>query len=74
MSSTGGLKKRHSELQKAHYKAYRLVDKASVNLIKSLRVRIKRNEAMIKRKAKRNPPREVKVDVGAIRALKIALA
>jgi len=65
-----GLTKRHSALQKAHYLIYRTEDKAKKNLIKRLKTRIRRNEAMIKRKAKRNSPLVVKVDVGAINALK----
>ena len=65
-----GLTKRHSALQKAHYQISRTEDRPRLNLIKRLRTRIRRNEAMIKRKAKRNPPRMVKVDVGAVNALK----
>ncbi len=72
MASAGskGLTKRHSALQKAHFQTYRTVGRANLNLIKRLRTRIRRNEAMIKRKAKRNPPWIVKVDTGAVNALK----
>ena len=63
--------KRHSELQKAHYKAYRLVGQARKNLIKRLTTRIRRNEAEIKRKDRKG--RIIKVDVGAVNALKRAL-
>lgn len=65
-----GNTKRHSELQKSHYKAYRLVDRARTNKIAKLRHRIRLNEAMAKRKAKRKNPRVVRPDVGAINALK----
>ena len=41
------------------------------NKIKKLKRRVKRNAAEIARKAKRTPPRIVKVDVGAIAALKL---
>ena len=67
-----GSTKRHSELQKAHYKAYRLVNQARKNLIKRLTTRIRRNEAEIKRKAKKG--RSIKVDVGAVNALKRVLS
>ena len=72
MASQGskGNRKRNSARQKDHYKAYRLVDKASINKIKRLRRRIRKNEAMAKRKTKRTPPRDVKPDIGAINALK----
>ena len=71
-SISRGQAKRNSPLQMAHYKDYRLVDRAKVNLIKRLKSRIRRNAAMIERKAKRNPPRDVRVDTGAINALKRA--
>ena len=47
MASTGskGNRKRTSTLQKAHYQAYRLVDKGKINLIKRLKTRIRRNKA-----------------------------
>ena len=70
-----GSTKRHSELQKAHYKAYRLVNQARKNLIKRLKTRIRRNEAEIKRKGKRAGMKSylVKIDVGAVNALKRVL-
>ena len=67
-----GLTKRHSALQKAHYQIFRTEGRAKLNLIKRLRTRIRRNAAMVKRKAKRNPPRIVRVDAGAVNALKRA--
>lgn len=72
MASAGskGNTKRHSELQKTHYKVYRTVDRALTNKIRRLRRRIRINEAMAKAKAKRKTPREVRPDVGAINALK----
>ena len=72
MASTGskGNRKRISTLQKAHYQAYRLVDKGKINLIKRLKTRIRRNEAEIKRKGLRSPLRAINVDIGAIDRLK----
>ena len=62
--------KRNSPLQKAHYQAYRLINKRRSNLIDRLKRRIRRNAAEIKRKAARTPPRIIKVDKGAIDRLK----
>ncbi len=70
MAQNKGLTKKHSPLQKAHYQAYRLVNKRLANKIKKLRRRIRLNAAEITRKAGRKPPREVKLDVGAIDRLK----
>ena len=72
MASAGskGNTKRHSELQKYHYKAYRAENRAKKNKIARLRRRIRKNEAMAKRKAKRSPARTVRPDIGAIAALK----
>jgi len=68
-----GNKKKHSTLQKAHYKAYALVNKRLSNKIKRLQRRIRRNAAEIKRKATRTPPRYIKVDQGAIDALALVI-
>ncbi len=65
-----GHKKRNSPLQKAHYQAYRLINKRRSNLIARLKCRIRRNKAEIKRKAARTPPRVIKVDRGAVNRLK----
>ena len=71
MASSGskGNTKTHSPLQKAHYQAYRLVNRGLTNKIKRLKSRIRRNASEIKRKAARTPPRIIKVEVGAISAL-----
>ena len=65
-----GNRKRNSARQKANYAAYRLVNKKRANLIKRLQTRVRRNQAEIKRKAARKPPRVVKEDIGAIKRLK----
>ncbi len=69
MAESKGLRKKHSTKQKAHYAAYRLVDRARANLKKRLRTRIRRNEAMARRKERRFPSVIVKPDVGAIKRL-----
>ena len=73
MASSGskGNTKRTSPLQKAHYETYRMIFKRRTNKIKKLKRRIRLNAKMIARKAKRKPPRIVKVDRGAIAALKL---
>jgi len=73
MASSGskGNTKHNSPLQKAHYAAYRLINKRRSNKIKKLRRRIRLNAQEIKRKANRNPPRKIKVDKGAIATLKV---
>ena len=70
MAESKGLRKKHSSLQKAHYQAYRLVDRARLNLIKRLETRIRRNARLAAVKAARKPPRAVRPDVGAINRLK----
>ena len=65
-----GNTKKNSALQKTHYQVYRMMGMAERNLIKRLKTRVRRNAAMIKRKAARTPPREVKLDTGAINRLK----
>ena len=71
MATAGTTGKVTSPRQKAHYEAYRLINKRLSNKIRKLKRRIRRNAAEIKRKANRNPPRIVKVDKGAIAALKM---
>ena len=68
--ATQGNSKRSSALQKAHYQAYLLVNRRLSNKIKRLKRRIRLNEKMIVRKAKRNPPRVIKIDSGAVDALR----
>lgn len=54
MAQSTGLSKKHSPLQKTHYQAYRLVNRAEHNLIKRLRVRVKRADVRMIRCIKRN--------------------
>ena len=70
MAGHGGLTKRHSPLQKIHYQSYQAGNKREKNLIARLKRRVRLSYAMMKRKAKRSPPREAKPDVGAINRLK----
>lgn len=70
MAQSKGLTKRHSPLQKAHYQGYRLINQRLSNKIKKLKSRIRRNAAEIARKARRDPPRIIAEDAGAINRLK----
>ncbi len=54
MAKTGGLSKKHSPLQQAHYKAYRLENRAEKNLISRLKRRFRHNLALSSRRAAYN--------------------
>lgn len=71
-SASKGLKKRHSTLQKDHYKAHHF--KLSGNKIERLKRHIKRNALEIEKKAARKHPRVINVDQQAINRLKALTA
>ena len=60
--------KRHSPLQKAHYKAH--PPKVLRNKLRRLRAHIKRNAYDAMRKLRRKPSRVVRIDNQAVSALK----
>ena len=72
IQAKGGKKNRKFGRNKKFCEQYEIQGRRLKNKLKKLRKRIRLNELLIKRKAKRNPPRDVKVDVGAIAALKAA--
>lgn len=70
VKAKGGKKNRKYGRNKAFCERYAKEGREKKNLIRRLRTRIRRNEHLAVVKGRRNPPRKVRPDIGAIKALK----